>query len=73
MDAGVVVAFAFGYLITVVAAFLLYSPVIVLFVVLLLSAGALRLLVWPLQLLVRRLRRQRKEPPTDQSWLFGSG
>lgn len=65
------VAFAFSYLITVLAAFVLYSPIIVLFVVLLLAAGVLRLLVWPLQLLIRKLRRHSAEQPRDETWLFG--
>lgn len=70
VDAGVMVAFAFCYLMTVVAAFVLYSPIIVLFVVLLLAAGVLRLLVWPLQLLIRKLRRHSKEQHRDETWLF---
>lgn len=64
------VAFAFSYLITLLAAFVLYSPLIVLFVVLLLAAGVLRLLVWPLQLLIRKLHRQVSEQPKDSPWLF---
>jgi Flp pilus assembly protein TadB len=71
VDAGVIVALAFGYVVTAVAALVLYSPIIVLFVVLLLTAGVLQLLVWPLQLLIRKLRRKKKEPPGDQSWLLG--
>lgn len=41
------------------------------FVVLLLAAGVLRLLVWPLQLLIRNLRKHSKDQHRDETWLFG--
>lgn len=49
--------------------FLLYSPVLFLVVGLLLTAGVLQLLCWPLVVLVRKLRRK-SEPPQDSSWLL---
>ncbi|BCW35157.1 hypothetical protein StoSoilA2_12130 [Arthrobacter sp. StoSoilA2] len=73
MDTGVVTAYIAGYLITAITVFIFCLPAIVLFVILLLAAGVLRVLVWPLELLIRKLRRHPKETQTDPSWLLGSG
>ncbi|MFE4079825.1 hypothetical protein [Paenarthrobacter sp. YIM B13468] len=73
VDTGVMTAYIVGYLITAITVFIFCLPAIVLFVILLLVAGALRVLVWPLELVFRKLRRHPKETQTDQSWLLGSG
>jgi hypothetical protein len=65
-------AYIVGYLITAITVFIFCLPAIVLFVILLLAAGVLRVLVWPLELLIRKLRRHPKETQTDPSWLLGS-
>jgi hypothetical protein len=69
MDPGAVLALIAGYIATGIGVFLLYSPVLVLAVGLLLTAGLLQLLAWPFLVLVRRLRRKPK-PPQDGSWLL---
>lgn len=69
MDSGAVVALLAGYIATVFGVFLLYSPLIVLAVVLLLMGGMLQLLAWPFIVLIRKLRRK-PEPPQDTSWLL---
>lgn len=69
MDSGAVVALFTGYIATVFGVFLLYSPLIVLAVVLLLMGGLLQLLAWPFIVLIRKLRRK-PEPPQDTSWLL---
>lgn len=72
MDAGAILEFILGYVATGIGVFLLYSPVIVLLVVLLMAAGLLKLLLWPFSILLRKWRRRKRgsEPPTDGSWLF---
>ncbi|ADX73228.1 hypothetical protein D7Z96_10020 [Pseudarthrobacter phenanthrenivorans] len=69
MDTGTVLALVGGYIAAAIGVFLLYSPVLVLVVGLLISAGLLQLLAWPFLVLVRKLRR-RPEPPQDGSWLL---
>lgn len=69
MDSGAVVALISGYIATVFGVFLLYSPLLVLAVVLLLIGGLLQLLAWPFIVLIRTLRRK-PEPPQDTSWLL---
>ncbi|MFC9772535.1 MULTISPECIES: hypothetical protein [unclassified Pseudarthrobacter] len=69
MDPGTVLGFTFGYVAAVTGIFLLYLPVIALYVALLISAGVLHLLIMPLTILVRKLRR-RPPPDTDPSWLL---
>ena len=73
MDTGVMTAYIVGYLITAITVFVFCLPAIAPFVILLLVAGVLRVVVWPLELLIRKLRRHPKETQTDQSWLLGSG
>lgn len=69
LDASAVLALIGGYIATAVGVFLLYSPVLVLIIGLLLTAGLLQLLAWPFILLVRKLRRK-PESPNDSSWLL---
>lgn len=69
MDSGTLLALAGGYIAAGIGVFLLYSPVLFLVVGLLLAAGVLQLLAWPLVVLVRKLRRK-SEPPQDSSWLL---
>lgn len=69
MEAGAVLGLIGGYVATAVGVFLLYSPILVLAVCLLLTAGLLQLLAWPFIAIVRRLRRK-PEPPQDGSWLL---
>jgi len=69
MDSGTLLALAGGYIAAGIGVFLLYSPVLFLVVGLLLTAGVLQLLAWPLVVLVRKLRRK-SEPPQDSSWLL---
>lgn len=69
MDAGAVSVLFAGYVATGIGVFLLYSPVLVLVVGLLLTAGLLQLLAWPFLILIRKLRRK-PEPPQDGSWLL---
>lgn len=69
MDSGTLLALAGGYIAAGFGVFLLYSPVLLLFVGLLLAAGLLQLLAWPFVVLVRRIRRK-PEPPQDGSWLL---
>lgn len=59
-----------GYLAAVIAVFLLYSPVLLLFVGLLITAGIVQLLAWPFIILARKLHRRRPDPPSDASWLL---
>lgn len=70
MDAGTILGFTFGYFATIAGVFLLYSPVVVLFVMLLLAAGVLQLLLLPIVILIREVRRPRPESDTDGSWLL---
>lgn len=72
MDAGTVLGFAMAYLATVAGVFLLYSPVLVLVVALLVSAGLLRLVLLPFTLLLRKIRRTAPAQETDDSWFPGS-
>ena len=69
MDAGAVLGLIGGYVAAGITVFLLYSPVLVLVVCLLLTAGVLRLLAWPFLFLFHKLRRK-PEPPADNSWLL---
>jgi hypothetical protein len=69
LDPSAVLALIGGYIATAVGVFVLYSPVIVLIIGLLLTAGLLQLLAWPFILLVRKLRRK-PESPNDSSWLL---
>jgi uncharacterized membrane protein (Fun14 family) len=69
MDAGTILGFTLGYVAAVAGVFLLYLPVIALFVALLITAGILHLLLMPLVVLVRKLRR-RPPPDMDPSWLL---
>jgi len=69
MDAEAVLGLIGGYVATVAGVFLLYSPVLVLIVCLLMTAGILQLLAWPFVALFRKLRRK-PEPPSDGSWLL---
>ena len=69
MDPGTVLALIGGYIATAIGVFLLYSPVIVLMIGLLLTAGLLQLMAWPFIVLVRKLRRK-PERPQDNTWLL---
>lgn len=69
MDPGAVSALIVGYIAAISGVFLLYSPLIVLVVVLLLAGGLLQLLAWPFLALIHKLRRK-PEPPQDTSWLL---
>jgi len=71
MDAGTILGFIAGYIATLVGVFLLYLPVIALFVALLVAAGLLQLLLLPLVLLVRRMRHRTSDQDTDGSWVLG--
>ena len=57
MDSGTILGFMAGYIATLAGVFLLYLPVLALFVALLVAAGVLQLLLLPIAILVRRLRR----------------
>lgn len=71
MDAQSILTFIGGYVATAVTVFLLYSPVLVLFVVLLIIAGILQLVALPFLVLIRRLRgRGKLDSPSDASWLL---
>lgn len=60
-----------GYIATAITVFLLYSPVLILFVVLLLTAGIVQLIALPFIFLIRRLRgRGKSGSPSDGTWLF---
>jgi uncharacterized membrane protein (Fun14 family) len=71
MDAGTILGFIAGYLATLAGVFLLYLPVIALFVALLVAAGVLQLLLLPLIILVRRMRHRTSDQNTDGSWILG--
>jgi hypothetical protein len=71
MGAESILALIGGYLATAFTVFLLYSPVLILVVVLLLIAGILQLIALPFIVLIRRLRgRGKSESPSDGTWLF---
>ena len=71
MGTETILAFLGGYIATAVAVFLLYSPVLVLFAVLLLTAGILQLIALPFIVMIRRLRRRGKsDSPSDGTWLL---
>jgi hypothetical protein len=72
MDTGTILGLIVGYLATLTGIFLLYSPVIILFIALLIAGGILQLLLMPFVLLIRRLRR-RTHADTDPSWLLDRG
>ncbi len=69
MDTQSILAFIGGYVATAVTVFLLYSPVLVLFLVLLLIAGILQLMALPFILLFRTLRGGGKSDG-DSTWLL---
>ncbi|MCU1433447.1 MAG: hypothetical protein JWR71_172 [Pseudarthrobacter sp.] len=69
MEPGAVAALVVGYIATVFGVLLLYSPLIILAVGLLLTAGLLQLLAWPFLALIHKWRRK-PDPPQDGSWLF---
>lgn len=69
MDAGTILGLTFGYLAAMIGVFLLYAPIILVFVALLVVAGILQLLLMPFILLVKRLRG-RPQTDTDPSWLL---
>jgi hypothetical protein len=70
MDAGTISGFIMAYVATLAAVFLLYSPIIVLTVALLLAGGVLQLLLLPLAILIRKLKRSEPESTMDGSWLL---
>ncbi|WP_457963444.1 hypothetical protein M1E17_18705 [Arthrobacter sp. D1-29] len=71
MGAESILALIGGYLATAITVFLLYSPVLILVVVLLLIAGILQLIALPFIVLIRRLRgRGKPKSPSDGTWLF---
>ena len=71
MDAESVFALISAYVATAVGVFLLYSPVLALFVVLLLAAGVLQLIALPFIMMIRRLRRKKgADSPPDGTWFF---
>ena len=66
-----ILAFIGEYLAAALAVFLLYSPFVVLFVILLLTAGVLRLLAWPFIVLISRLRGKKgADGRSEGTWLF---
>ena len=71
MDSGTILGFMAGYIATIAGVFLLYLPVLALFVALLVAAGVLQLLLLPIAILVRRLRRTPSTSDTDGSWILG--
>lgn len=71
MDSGTILGFMAGYIATLAGVFLLYLPVLALFVALLVAAGVLQLLLLPIAILVRRLRRTPSTSDTDGSWILG--
>ena len=71
MDAGSVLGFIAGYVATLAGVFLLYLPVIALFVALLVAAGVVQLLLLPFIFMIHRLRRARNERDADGSWILG--
>ena len=70
MDTGTILGFFFGYVATVAGVFLLYSPVLFLVIALLVAAGILKLLLLPLAILIRRIRRSQPERDMDSDWLL---
>lgn len=71
MGTETILAFLGGYIATAIAVILLYSPVLVLFAVLLLTAGILRLIALICIVMIRRLRRRGKpNSPSDGTWLL---
>ena len=71
MDSGTILGFMAGYIATLAGVFLLYLPVLALFVALLVAAGVLQLLLLPIAILARRLRRTPFTSDTDGSWILG--
>lgn len=69
MDTGTILAYAAGYIAAMGGLFLLYLPVVVLFVALLVADGVLQLVLLPFITLARRLRH-RPAPDMDASWLL---
>ncbi|NUS35012.1 MAG: hypothetical protein HOQ04_00860 [Pseudarthrobacter sp.] len=72
MDSGMILGFSFGYLAAMAGAFLLYSPVIAMALVLLVVAGILKAVLLPFALLIRKLRSPRPEADLDGTWLLGA-
>lgn len=58
MDEEVIIAYLVGYLVTIIAVFLYFLPMLVLLVVLLLIVGVPWLLAQPFVALFRKLRRR---------------
>ena len=71
MGAGTVLGFIMGYFATLAGVFLLYLPVIALFVALLVAAGVVQLLLLPFVILIRKIRHGKAAADTDESWLPG--
>ncbi|MET3206287.1 UNVERIFIED_ORG: hypothetical protein ABIB21_003106 [Arthrobacter sp. UYEF13] len=70
MDAGTIFGYILGYFATIGAVFLLYLPVLIMFLALLIAGGVLQLLLLPFVILVHKLRRSRPEPDTNGRWIF---
>lgn len=70
MDAGTILGFTLAYVATLAGVFLLYSPIIVLVVALLLAGGLLQLLLLPLAILIRKVKRTEPQSTMDGSWLL---
>lgn len=70
VDTQSILTFIGGYVATGISVFLLYSPFVVLFLLLLLVGGVLQLIAWPFAVLIRKLRRGRGNAEYDSSWLL---
>lgn len=70
MDAATLLGFIVGYIAATAGVFLLYSPVIALFVALLLAAGVLQLLLLPFIIVIRKMRRPQPEQHSDGGWIL---
>jgi hypothetical protein len=70
LNAETIFGFSIGYLAFLVGIFLLYLPYLILLVLLLIAAGILQLLLLPIALLIRKLRRTRPRPTRDSSWIL---
>jgi chromate transport protein ChrA len=57
MDEAMIAAYIAGYLATLIAVFLFFLPGLILFIMLLLTVGLLRVLAQPFISLIRRLRK----------------
>ncbi|WP_181365057.1 hypothetical protein [Arthrobacter sp. HMWF013] len=70
MNAETILGFSVGYLAVLVGIFLINLPYVILFVLLLIAAGILQLLLLPLALLIRKLRRTKTRSTQDSSWIL---